>query len=275
LERANCRALVRGDIQGRHVVIRVTGVGNGQRELLGIIREHFERIHRSFEKLPVTEMVPVPDYPQIAVSYDELLAYEAAGDDEYKVVIDRTPIRLSVTELLDGVDLPGSRDTARSGIREVPFYTDIPSLFISYAHKDERFRDELRGALTSYERTGALVVLDDTCIIAGENWEDRIRLKLEKTDIVVLLLSNDFIRSDYCFKKEMQTARERDQAGKCAIVPIVVRACRYDQLELGQLQAIVPNGKPIGEHKHRDAAWLEVTRQLDKVIARLKREPIQ
>jgi len=57
LERANCRALVRGDVQGRQVVIRVTGVGNGQRELLGIIREHFERIHRSFEKLPVTELV--------------------------------------------------------------------------------------------------------------------------------------------------------------------------------------------------------------------------
>jgi hypothetical protein len=56
LERANCRALVRGDVLGRTVTIRVTGAGNGQRELLGIIREHFERIHRSFEKLPVTEL---------------------------------------------------------------------------------------------------------------------------------------------------------------------------------------------------------------------------
>jgi len=72
----------------------------------------------------------------------------------------------------------------------------------------------------------------------------------------------------------MQVARERDKAGKCAIVPIVVRACRYDRLELGQLQAILPNGKPIKQNKDRDAAWLEVTKQLDKVIARLKREPI-
>src|SRR6185369_15724049 len=111
-----CRALVRGDIQGRKVVIRVTGLGKGQRELLGIIREHFERIHRSFEKLPVTELVPIPNYPRITIPYQELLAYERVGDDEYKVLIDRTPVKFSVAELLDGVDLPGYRD----GIRNIP-----------------------------------------------------------------------------------------------------------------------------------------------------------
>jgi hypothetical protein len=73
----------------------------------------------------------------------------------------------------------------------------------------------------------------------------------------------------------MEVARERDKAGECVIVPIVVRACRYDRLELGQLQAILPNGKPVKQNKDRDAAWLEVTTQLDKVIARFnQREPI-
>ena len=67
LERANCRALVRGDVLGRTITIRVMGTGNGQRELLGIIREHFERIHRGFVKLPVTELVPVPAHPEVTV----------------------------------------------------------------------------------------------------------------------------------------------------------------------------------------------------------------
>ena len=109
----------------------------------------------------------------------------------------------------------------------------------------------------------------------GQNWEDEILAKLTTADIVILLLSNDFIASDYCFKQEMQMARERDKAGECAIVPIVVRACRYDRVELGQLQAILPNGKPIKQNKDRDAAWLDVTKQLDRVIERLKqREPV-
>jgi internalin A len=270
LERANCRALVRGDIQGRQVVIRVTGVGKGQRELLGVIREHFERLHRTYEKLPVTELVPIPKYSQITVPYEELLAYERAGDDEYKVVIDRAPVKFSVADLLDGVDLPGSRAVLmKGGILE---FVEVPLLFISYAHEDERFRDELRGALTPYERTRTLQITDDTCIVPGQKWEDEILSKVEDADIVILLLSNDFIRSDYCFQKEMQIARERDRAGDCTIVPIVVRACAYEKLELGQLQAILPNGKPVKQNKDRDAAWLEVTKQLDKVIARFDEE---
>ncbi len=271
LERANCRALVRGDIQGRRVVIRVTGVGKGQRELLGIIREHFERIHRSFEKLPVTELVPIPKYPQITVPYEELLSYEWAGDDDYKVVIDRTPTTYSVADLLDGVDLPGSRDLVPVPDTIVEVY-GVPYLFISYAHEDERFRDELRGALTPYERTRTVQIADDTCILPGQRWEHEILSKVERADIVILLLSNDFIRSDYCFQKEMHIARERDKTGDCTIVPIVVRACAYEKLELGQLQAILPNGKPVKQNKDRDAAWLEVTKQLDKVIAQFDEE---
>lgn len=280
LERANCRAFVRGDVLGRTVTIRVTGTGNGQRELLGIIREHFERIHKSFEKLPVTELVPVPGHPDVAVPYVELLAYEAVGDDEYKVVIDvgeaylhhRQPVKFSVKKLLDGVDLPGMARGDRLDIaRAATFYAGVErSLFISYSHKDELFRDQLRGALIAHERKGEIEVWDDTRIEAGQKWEPEILGNLERADIIVLLLSNDFIRSDYCMQKEWEVAKKRDSADECAIVPVVVRACAYEKLDLGQLQAIIPNGKPIKQHRDRDAAWLEVTKQLDRVIARLK-----
>src|SRR6185369_8419270 len=127
-------------------------------------------------------------------------------------------------------------------------------------------------ALRPLERAGALQIWDDTNIVAGQNWEEIILQNLKSADIVVILLSNDFISSDYCFSIEMQMARDRDKAGECVIVPIVVRACRYDRLELGQLQAILPNGKPIEQHKHRDAAWVDVTRQLDQVIARFNQD---
>lgn len=273
LERANCRALVRGDIQGRTVTIRVAGSGQGHRELLGIIREHFERIHRSFEKLPVTELVPIPEHPDVVVPYADLLDYEAAGDDEYKVVINRRPVVFSVTGLLDGVDIPGAR---RASDRAIPFHReflkerDSVTLFISYSHKDERYRDELRSALTAYERRGEVTSWDDTCIRPGQKWEHEILDRLERADIVVLLLSNDFIRSDYCMLKEMKSALERDAVGENAVVPIVVRACAFNKLELGQIQAILPQGKPISRHRDRDSAWLHVTNKLDPIIASLK-----
>ncbi len=260
---------------GAQDTIRVVGVGNGRRELLGIIREYFERIHKSYEKLPVTEFVPIPGHPDVIVPHTELIDYEAAKDDEYKVVIDRKPVKLSVKKLLDGVDLPGALRVAHAkSIALELFGGKIQgqlSLFISYSHKDDVFMDQLRGALTVYERKGELEVWEDTRIVPGQKWEAEILGKLERADIIVFLLSNDFIRSDYCMQKEMQRALERDAAGECAIVPIVVRACRFEKLEVGQLQAILPKAKPIKQHKDRDAAWLDVTKQLDRVIAQLKK----
>jgi len=144
------------------------------------------------------------------------------------------------------------------------------SLFISYSHKDEIFRDELRGALAAYERIGEIESWDDTCIVPGQRWENKILQKLESADIIVFLLSNDFIRSDYCVQKEMKRALERDALGDCAIVPVVVRACPFTKMELGKIQAILPRSKPLKENRHRDSAWLEVTRQLERVFKRLR-----
>jgi internalin A len=281
LERSNCRAFVRGDLLGRTVTIRVTGIGNGPRELLGIIREHFERIHRSFEKLPVTELVPAPGHPSVLIPYVELLAYEQAGDDEYKIVIDvgenyltlLQPVKFSVRKILDAVDISGTPrrqiDDALPGTIE---FDEAPlSVFVSYSHKDERFRDELRGALTAYERKGELIAWDDTRIEAGQKWEREVLSNLERANLILLLLSNDFICSDYCMQKEWEVAKRRDAAGECAIVPIVVRACPFEKLEFGQIQAILPGHKPVKQHRDRDAAWLEVTKELDRVIDRLEK----
>lgn len=272
LERANCRALVRGDIQGRKVTIRVVGPsGRGRGELLGIIREYFERIHKSYEKLPVTEMVPVPGYPYTQVRHDLLLKYERSGRDYIAVDLGEELQDFSVNDLLDGIDLlKGAIRRSKNETLKNLGISNANSIFISYSHKDERFRDELRGALTAYERIGELDVWDDTLIKPGHKWEAKILEKLERSDIIVLLLSNDFIKSDYCMQKEMQRALERDKLGECAIVPIVVRSCRFDKLEVGQIQAILPKAKPIKEHKDRDSAWLEVTKQIDRVIERLK-----
>jgi hypothetical protein len=217
------------------------------------------------------------------VKHDLLLKYEQSGKATIAVEVGDGLMDFSVEDLLDGVDLPGlirgPHSLVRTTIRRVAERTheqvsmrDCFSLFISYSHKDELFRDELRGALTVYERRAELSTWHDTLIVPGQKWESEILHRLVDASIIVLLLSNDFISSDYCTQKEMKIALARDLAGECAIVPIVVRACRFDKLELGKIQAILPKGKPIKQHKDRDAAWLEVTQQLDRVIAKLKRQ---
>jgi len=266
LERANCRALVRGDIQGRKVTIRVSGTGNGRRELLGIIREHFERIHATYEKLPVTELVPIPEHADAQVKHELLLKYERSGRDMIAVEVGDELHDFSVKELLDGIDLPGAPRAAsplsmKAGARAIP-------VFISYSHKDDVFLDQLRGALVPYERTGDLQVWADPLIEPGDEWEEGINTNLDRAAIVILLLSNDFMRSYYCIEKELARAQKNKTA---AIIPVVVRASRFDKLPLGRIQAILPGGKPVDEHEKPDRAWYEVTKELDRVIARLNR----
>jgi internalin A len=275
LERANCRALVRGDVQGRTITIRVGGVSKGRRELLGIIREHFERIHKSYEKLPVTELVPIPGHPEAQVKHDLLLKHERAGRQMIAVDIGDDLQDFPVTELLDGVDLPGaprSRAADSKGIadRELFEHRDAIPVFISYARKDETFRDQLRAALVPYERKSELAVWDEELIVPGQVRETEMHTHLERAQIIILLLSSDFLSSSDSMDKELPLAMERRAKGECEIVPITVRTCRYDKLELGAIKAIEPNAKPINKHRDRDSAWLEVTKELDRVIEKLK-----
>src|SRR5262249_7104235 len=75
-----------------------------------------------------------------------------------------------------------------------------------------------------------------------------------------LLLSNDFLRSSYCMGRELPRVLGRNARGECEIIPIVVRACRYDKLALGTIQVVLPGGKSIDEYDKRDRAWEHVTR---------------
>lgn len=275
LERANCRALVRGDVQGRTITIRVTGVGNGRRELLGIIREHFERIHRSYEKLPVTELVPIPGYPETRVKHELLLKYERSGRKTIPVEIGDGLRDCLVKDLLDGVDIPGVPRTKLPDVMDPPKFLQLmlrPAVpvFICYSRQDGAFLDQLQAALVPYERKDELTVWADELVEPGQTWEDEILSRLERARIIIPLLSNDFLSSAYCMEKELPRAMERREAGECEIVPILIRACRYDKLDLGKLQAIQPGGKPVNEHDKTDSAWLEVTKQLDRVLAKLK-----
>lgn len=258
LEREGCRALVRGDLQGRRISIRVTGKSGGRRVLLGVVREHFERIHRTFEKLPITELVPVPGYPAAEIPYGELCAYEDAADDEYKVVLDGRPVKKSVKALLDGVDVPGKpRHSAHASPVRV---------FISYSHLDGVFLDHLRGHLTVYELSGQLEVWVDQLIEPGQPWKDEIFAKLDSSEIMILLLSSDSLKSSYCIEKELARALEL----KIPIVPVLIRPCRYDLLpQLGGIQVIPPDNQAVGTAKN-DEAWVDVTHRLDPVIKRVR-----
>lgn len=141
------------------------------------------------------------------------------------------------------------------------------SVFVSYSHKDDRYRDELDKALVQLQRNGQISIWYDRKIQAGQKWDQEIDRNLETANIVLLLVSRDFLASDYASGREMRRALERNESGSATVVPIILRACDWQNSPLGELQALPKEGRPVLSWFNRDNAWLDVTQGLRRLIS--------
>ena len=263
------RALVIGDAINRRVSITIDGPVAGRRRLLAVIRYDLEYIHRSYKFQPQA-IVPVPGHPDVVVPYDNLVTFERDGLPKFPVVIEGRTTMLDVRQLLDGVDLAPPKPADPAARREAQPTT----AFISYAHKDEPLRAELDTHLKLLQVTGELDAWHDRSITPGEKWEGQINDNLQRTDIVLLLLSPAFIASDYC-RKEMEIALQREAAGQTRVVLNIARPCGWRHLPVHANQALPKDGKPVAdaghEQGHRDAAWVQVEDGIRRVLKALAR----
>src|SRR5262245_48635022 len=118
-------------------------------------------------------------------------------------------------------------------------------VFFSYAHKDEELRDELAKHLSLLERQGIIVGWHDRKILAGSTWADAIDAHLETAHIILLLISADFLASNYCYDLEVQRAMARHMAGEAHVIPIILRAVDWHSAPFGTLQALPRDGRPV------------------------------
>jgi hypothetical protein len=135
------------------------------------------------------------------------------------------------------------------------------AVFFSYAHEDEVLRDKLANHLKLLERQGVIQSWHDRQILAGTEWKGQIDGNLEKSQIILLLISSDFLASDYCYDIEMKRAMERHEAGEARVIPIVLRP--LDNLwkaPFGKLQALPTDGKPVTRWDNEDEAFVNIAR---------------
>lgn len=118
--------------------------------------------------------------------------------------------------------------------------------FICYAHEDRSTVHAIRGHLKIFEKKNILEIWDDGEILAGQDWDKSIKLKLETAQLILLFISVDFINSEYIEKTELQASLQRHRDGAAKLIPIIVRRCFWEEyFELGKFQALPPKAKPI------------------------------
>ena len=143
--------------------------------------------------------------------------------------------------------------------------TDAITVFYSYAHEDEKLRDELDKHLRVLERQGVIASWHDRKISVGKEWDKLIDERLETARIILLLVSPDFIASDYCYDNEMTQALERHDTGEARVIPVILRPCLWDAAPFAKLQAAPTDGNPVTKWPNKDAAFEDIARKIKAV----------
>jgi len=135
------------------------------------------------------------------------------------------------------------------------------SLFYSYSQKDEKLRDKLETHLGLLKAEGVIRDWHDRRIDTGTEWDGAISKKLEDAELILLLVSADFLASRYCRDVEIARAMERHEAGTARVIPVILRPVDGWQSALfGKLQALPKHGKPVTDWRNGDQAFADVAR---------------
>ncbi len=139
-------------------------------------------------------------------------------------------------------------------------------IFYSYSHHDEGLRDELNKHLALLKRQNLITGWYDREISSGEDFEGEIAEHLNKAQIILLLVSSDFIASDYCYGTEMMRALERRETREARVIPIILRPVDWHSAPFGKLKALPKDGKAITMWANRDEAFLDVAKGIRKIV---------
>lgn len=149
------------------------------------------------------------------------------------------------------------------------------TVFVSYAHADEALRQELDKHLASLKHQGIIEVWNDRRIGAGEEWAGAIDSNLQRAQIILLLVSKDFIASSYCYEVELQEAMRRHEAGDAIVIPVILRPCYWQGLPFGKLQAATRNGLPVIKYPTLDDGFLDVVKAIKDAAERFGATRVQ
>ncbi|WP_447603046.1 toll/interleukin-1 receptor domain-containing protein [Nitrospira sp. Nam80] len=149
-------------------------------------------------------------------------------------------------------------------------------VFFSYSHEDEAYRNKLEKHLSTLKRQGLIATWHDRRIVAGQTFDDEIDERLEKARIILLLVSSDFLASDYCSEREMSRALERHHKNEARVIPVIVHPCDWKNSQLGKLRATPRDGKPVSKYAHQDDAYMEIVDDLRSAIDNMDKchEPV-
>lgn len=153
------------------------------------------------------------------------------------------------------------------------------NVFVSYSHKDESYKDQLIVHLNGLVRNDIIKLWDDRQILIGQDWDASIKKKLDESDLVLFLISADFLSSSYIHDVEIKNTLVRHSNGEILFVPIFLRPCDFESSIFSTYQGVPRDARFVSTHSDIDMAFLEVVKELKQLInsfePQIKKKEIQ
>jgi hypothetical protein len=137
----------------------------------------------------------------------------------------------------------------------------------SYSHADETYKEKLDTYLASLRRERLIEVWQDRHSLPGSDFEKDIAHALEQAEIIILLVSANFIASEYCWHKEMKRAVQRHENGSARVVPVIIKPSPdWRTAPFGRLKALPKEGRAVSIWKNEDLAWVDVAGGIRQLV---------
>ena len=142
-------------------------------------------------------------------------------------------------------------------------------VFISYARKDRPFVDKLKVHLATLRRQ-EIDQWEDSEILPGAAWTEEIERKLKEAHIILLMISPDFLNSEFIYRYELPIALKRHREGNAVVIPVILRPSLWDTEEFAGIQAMPRGARPISQWEDEDEAFVDVAGGLRRVIMSIR-----
>ena len=148
----------------------------------------------------------------------------------------------------------------------------VPSIrtkaFISYSHKDKRYLERLRIHLTPFVRSHNIDVWDDTRIKPGQQWKNEIQQAISSARVAILLVSADFIASEFIAQDELPPLLAAAEQDGVIILYVLISTCAIKHTKIDQYQAVNPLHKPLKRMRYdqQEEVWTHVAEQVNEAL---------
>lgn len=262
-ERDDMQLLAEIAPSGKEIVLRARGFE--RKELLSVIAADLDTLNKTFDGLTdkVEKLIPChcrqcsqktePEF------FEQKRLLQRKKDGKLSIECPASYEDMRVLELLDGIQ---TREMLAWGKAK-----SLPRVFISYSKHNNDHKETLLKHLTGLRNK--LITWNDRDLLAGEDWDDRIKQELHQADIVLYLVTHDSMATDYIQNVELPLIKARCNNGECKLVPIIVDFCHWERLNFAKHNALPHKGEPVTNTRHwvnENEAWLEAVKEIERLL---------